>query len=340
MPVPKFLITVLLCSLLLSASAALGQVFQEDWTVAQAYGEWGHANFDVTGDGFPELTKIYGNRFEFFSATGVGDTTGYSLVWSLQDTNYTNLTPLDLVEADGTPGAEILVGATYGPDTNNAATCSFSLYDTGTFAQLAVADVYAATPSNIELADPDNDGVLEVIMGLYWYDTTTTTWKSQVVWLTAATLALEWYGVVYDGIIIGPDVGDIDHDGLPEILFTLYDPVALTSTYTSISYISGVTAVGETPPPVNLLGYNVPNPFNPTTLIPLHLPTSSSGELAIYDPRGQRVRVLLTGKLPTGNSNITWDGRDDQGQAVASGVYFAKLKTAGQTATRKMVLVR
>ncbi|MBN1827354.1 MAG: T9SS type A sorting domain-containing protein [Candidatus Eisenbacteria bacterium] len=85
---------------------------------------------------------------------------------------------------------------------------------------------------------------------------------------------------------------------------------------------------------------NVPNPFNPTTEIAFSLPAATSVELAIYDVAGRMVRQLLKGEMPAGPSAVSWNGKDDSGRSVSSGVYFYRLRAAGADETRKMVLIR
>ena len=90
------------------------------------------------------------------------------------------------------------------------------------------------------------------------------------------------------------------------------------------------------------LAQNVPNPFNPRTAIRFEVPGASGGavELAVFDLLGQRVRTLASGSIEAGSHEITWDGRDEMGRDVSSGVYVARLKGEGFVGARKMVLIR
>ncbi len=84
---------------------------------------------------------------------------------------------------------------------------------------------------------------------------------------------------------------------------------------------------------------NVPNPFNGSTQIHFELSGSSDYELEIFDIRGRRV-TTLGGQGQAGVNTIPWNGRDDQGEKVSSGVYFYRLESAAGTAVKRMVLVR
>ena len=88
---------------------------------------------------------------------------------------------------------------------------------------------------------------------------------------------------------------------------------------------------------------NYPNPFNPETWIPYQLASATNVTITIYDVRGNLVRTLDMGHQPTGiysgrSSAAYWDGRNDSGEAVASGLYFYMLSAGNFSATRKMLL--
>lgn len=84
---------------------------------------------------------------------------------------------------------------------------------------------------------------------------------------------------------------------------------------------------------------NYPNPFNSITTIGFYLKKSGECELKIFNLIGNTVTVLYQGLQSAGYSTIQWDGRNQQGQMVASGVYFYQLKTDGQILTRKLILL-
>jgi len=101
------------------------------------------------------------------------------------------------------------------------------------------------------------------------------------------------------------------------------------------------TPAGEAP----ALGYallaNYPNPFNPITEIRFSLPEATTVSLEVYDLSGRRVRTLLAGESrDAGLQGITWDGRDDAGVAMPSGVYLSRIQAAEFNAARKLVLLK
>jgi len=89
-----------------------------------------------------------------------------------------------------------------------------------------------------------------------------------------------------------------------------------------------------------MLRQSTPNPFNPTTVIRYSLPVAGMAQIIITDVRGRLVRRVVNGIHAAGDHAATWDAKDDGAQEVASGVYYCRLRAAGQTETMRMVLVR
>jgi hypothetical protein len=89
------------------------------------------------------------------------------------------------------------------------------------------------------------------------------------------------------------------------------------------------------------LDQNVPNPFNPVTTIAYAVPDGGADiDLAVFNIAGVRVATLVSGRVPAGRSSVTWDGTDDRGAHVASGVYFVRLTAVGASLTRKVTLLK
>lgn len=89
---------------------------------------------------------------------------------------------------------------------------------------------------------------------------------------------------------------------------------------------------------------NHPNPFNPATTIVFTIPGQSSVKrnaiLSVYDVRGILVKTLVNGPVAGGRHEVAWDGRNNHGVGVSSGVYFARFVTGGYSDVRKMILIR
>ena len=91
----------------------------------------------------------------------------------------------------------------------------------------------------------------------------------------------------------------------------------------------------------NKLNQNIPNPFNPTTTIKYQVKESGLVRLRIYNVAGQLVKTLVDGHRNSGQLyEATWNGLNNSGQPVASGVYFYKLIATNFTQTKKMILLK
>ena len=100
-----------------------------------------------------------------------------------------------------------------------------------------------------------------------------------------------------------------------------------------------VTMPSEAPHNFKLLG-NYPNPFNPITVVVFEIPKQSYISLNVFNTRGQHVKSLVSGVLYPGLHRISWDGTNDSGLTVGSGVYFYELRSPQFRETAKMVLLR
>ncbi|MCE5249555.1 T9SS type A sorting domain-containing protein [bacterium] len=126
----------------------------------------------------------------------------------------------------------------------------------------------------------------------------------------------------------------VDLDGVVWICMTggyilSFDPYGATDVETNESK----------PEPLPLIR-SFPNPFNPSTTIEFTLPEAGQSDLIIYNIAGQKVRELVSENMAAGHHTTVWDGRDDSGNSVSAGIYFARLTCGGMTTTGKMVMVK
>jgi hypothetical protein len=88
------------------------------------------------------------------------------------------------------------------------------------------------------------------------------------------------------------------------------------------------------------LNQNHPNPFNPTTTITFTSPKSGRVTLNVYDASGKLIRTLVNEEMSAGSKDVAWNGTDNVGNRVSSGVYFYRLTAGNRTLTKKMVLLK
>jgi hypothetical protein len=133
------------------------------------------------------------------------------------------------------------------------------------------------------------------------------------------------------------------HQDLRESLNYAFTPVTDVSKF---SVVVGTTkdiqrAVEEALPREFALGENFPNPFNPSTTIPVSVPQAADVSVRIYSIVGEEVAVLHHGPLDAGRYWMTWDARNGGGRAVATGVYLVRMtSSSGFAATKKMLLMK
>lgn len=130
-----------------------------------------------------------------------------------------------------------------------------------------------------------------------------------------------------------------------DLVFKNWDEnqVSPNSTIPVTLLIDSVTSVRERPASAAVtfnLSQNYPNPFNQNTVIQYSLPKSSKVELAVYNLLGQKVRSLINQSQTAGYKIVFWDGKNDKGEEVASGVYFYKLEYGDYRQTKKMLLLK
>jgi Tol biopolymer transport system component len=145
----------------------------------------------------------------------------------------------------------------------------------------------------------------------------------------------------YNGLAISPDGKDIcfalanfaENNYMMNISMYIKEISLTASTH-------GTTAVANTPVFSFGLGGNYPNPFNPSTTIEFTLASPGKASLAVYDLLGRKVRGLVSGQMAAGSHSVVWNGRDENGKAVSSGIYLSCLTQAGKSVSRRMLLLK
>jgi len=103
---------------------------------------------------------------------------------------------------------------------------------------------------------------------------------------------------------------------------------------------TGVEATGSNAPKEFALAQNYPNPFNPTTQIQFALPKESHVKIVVYNVAGSEIATLVNSTMGTGSYTLTWNGTNDAGEHVSSGVYLYRIQAGEYTSVRKMVMLK
>ncbi|HEU4363932.1 MAG TPA: FlgD immunoglobulin-like domain containing protein, partial [Candidatus Krumholzibacteria bacterium] len=146
-----------------------------------------------------------------------------------------------------------------------------------------------------------------------------------------------------------PFVFPLSPDDVPDGSFLIFEVETSWDTNRNVNRqivefpdpVGGPTPVGDRPAPRQLALSNFPNPFNPGTTIRYTLPEAAVTSLRVYDVTGRLVRTLFAGeRVPAGTFEVEWNGRDERGADVASGVYFFRIDAGTRSFTRKAVLLK
>ncbi len=132
--------------------------------------------------------------------------------------------------------------------------------------------------------------------------------------------------------------GDTDYD----LAVTEYYSETVTILFNTTVIVTGIDddVVEQHLPNSFRLAQNYPNPFNPATNIAYSLDVRSHVAIDIYNVLGRKVRTLIDDTQPAGNYQVIWDGTDQAGHSVATGLYLYRLQIGDRAATKKMILLK
>ncbi len=139
-------------------------------------------------------------------------------------------------------------------------------------------------------------------------------------------------------------IGDLNADDVSDLLIGAYfaDPPGRSDAGKAFLFygIEDLTGIPHLPMLSFKVKQNYPNPFSSNTTIEYSLPFSAPVILTVYNILGERVARIIEPMQSKGPHSIVWNGRDENGKKVASGIYFYRLQAGAFSATKKMVLLR
>ncbi len=307
---------------------------------------------DIDGDELPEIAFVAENDSIYVLNHDGSRLPGWPVF--LRNDNWALAPSIALADIDGDSMPELFVCGIQGYDLMDVGWLD------GDGSWMSGWPIVAAfsTQSSPVVADLDGDGDLETVLG--------NEFASIEAWHHDAS-PVDGFPIVTGDFVRGvPTIMDLDRDGQLDMILAGWDknvyvwefPVAhdaaLTPWYTfnhdqkrsgNAGLLDWVVEAddGASPPPGTLrLDANFPNPFNPTTRIRFQLggEIDQRVRLDIYDVQGRLQRRLVDGTLAAGSYQHSWDGRDEYGKSLASGLYFARLKVGNRVETRKMTLLK
>jgi hypothetical protein len=228
--------------------------------------------------------------------------------------------PYALIDGDhrsGHPGSPLCIGE------------SGSMFDHASGVDTLIAFGDGPTPSDFDVISPQSSSELQMT-----YEGTGSPNDGCVLANTEANSVGNLASVVLSGFSFH-SIRDDRTTMLPDHIHHLLDILRFLEWN-----LDDPTGVAEAVEYVNSLAHNYPNPFNPTTTIRFSLRERVHVSLTIYNVRGQRVRTLVDEERGPGVYTERWDGVGNQGDPVASGVYFCRMVTKGFASTRKLVIVK
>ncbi|MBN1504981.1 MAG: metallophosphoesterase [Candidatus Eisenbacteria bacterium] len=151
---------------------------------------------------------------------------------------------------------------------------------------------------------------------------------------------VRFYMQAQPGIVYNVTNGTLLQAVQTDSVVVCYVDVDVPSAGSITVYVDGVVGVAETPSPSLLATSVFPNPFEAATSIKFSLAESGPVTLSVFDLQGRLVKRILTADLSTGTHRYDWDGTDADSRPVAPGLYLYQLSAAGQTVTRKALLLK
>ncbi len=229
---------------------------------------------------------------------------------------------------------------------------NIAMADVETFTFLNYGNLYNEDPI---LVDGDTDGIMESGETIMIYLTVSADFPTPGLQASLSTqdADIEFLSATYAYGDIAPSMPatNVDSPFLIRISETAQEHTATIDVSFSTSYdrtfstsfefpVQEQNAVDDVSPATVFKLSNTPNPFNPQTVIHYSIPEQNHTQLAVFNAKGQRVRTLVNEVKSQGEYHIAWDGTDDRGNTLSSGIYFCRLESGNLTQTRKLMMLK
>jgi hypothetical protein len=291
---------------------------------------------DLNGDGFIDAVTAgwrWNNSVSCPNHVWLGDSLGrFTETGQHLEEGQSHVHGLGLGDLNGNGRLDIVMGI------QDASRAGRLYWNDGTGHFTKGANIAGNSGENVELADFDGDGTLDVFMA--------QSTPPCRVWLNNGTGTLRDGGVRLGNTCTwDAAVGDFNSDLKPDVFTAacVWNDNGLSPAPAQIWLnTTAWTNVQDmfSKPGQFQLNQNYPNPFNPSTTIRFSLTKPSHAKLSIMNVFGQQIKTLQNSFEIAGEHALVWDASDDKNNPVSSGVYFYSLQTAEMSIQKKMVLVR
>jgi len=302
---------------------------------------FGFATGDFDSDGKNNFStgSIDGNYFIYECVSGNNIQVEYQM--QLETVNaFLSVMSEDM---NGNGKNEIWVGSDFSSSVYGGVTRVFVLEPTGSGTyqvayQIDIRGLFSGIYGRIRFVDVDGDGIKEIFLNNgtlvfcfkyspqrdYYLDFIIDTW--------------DYSSAYYEGT----DVADLDSDGIPEFIMQqhLWPPYRTKSLFWKMDETVGVEDKNYISPVKFKLHQNYPNPFNPVTNIRFSIPQETKVNIKVYSVLGKEITQLINETRISGEYEISWNGTDNKGNDVPSGIYFISMKAGNFQKTIKSILIR
>ncbi len=256
------------------------------------------------------------------------------------------------IDKNGKPEFWVLGDAYY----NGIGTTRITIFETNgdnsyeAVGRIDLVGIFSFYAGNMQAIDVDDDGTEEVAICIddnflilkFNGSENHQTYEVYYIKKNELNTSEEWQ--TYFGAILY----DFLKDGEPEILISMAhtintQPNIISRGVTKIYKPDSTTSInddGEILPNTTMLYQNYPNPFNPQTKINFELNKLEKVSIKVYNVLGKEIKQLLQENLPSGEHNIQWDGKDNLGITLPSGIYFIQMIAGSYQKTIKSILMK
>jgi len=306
------------------------------------WNDWDFGNFakpvftDIDHDNLIDLiVGEMNNRLFYFEQDAVGSTTFSQISENLSNLAVKRHPSPCFSDIDNDGLLDLIVGNSEGSlqyfEQNSSNDTTFTLISA------AFNGIDVGTFSSPTITDLDNDGLLDLVIGcldgnLFYYE-------QQIANDTSFSLVTDNFANIKMKRMSNPTFADLNGDGLEDLIvgdsdgglhyFQRGQDVGVENDY-----------ISDSKPLSFKIFANYPNPFNPVTTIQYDLPKSVKINVSIYNFLGKSVKVLKNGYQQAGSYKVQWDGRDDHGLLLSSGIYICQIHAGNLHKSIKLMLLK